>query len=143
MQEASNSLPSDPFAVELPPAPYPGLRSFEKREWPVFFGRELMTTEVIDRLMARRFVVVHGDSGCGKSSLIRAGVQAQLEQEQARSGRQWVTTDMRPGESPLWALASALADDRPETSVRLIRRLLNRGTDAAPVLGEALGLTER
>jgi hypothetical protein len=95
MQEEVHVLADEPCAVELPPSPYPGLRPFEKREWPIFFGRESMATYVIDRLMATHFVVVHGDSGCGKSSLIRAGVQAQLEQEQARSGHQWITADMR------------------------------------------------
>ena len=38
------------FEVELPPAPYPGMRPFEKQEWPIFFGREELTDEVIRRL---------------------------------------------------------------------------------------------
>jgi hypothetical protein len=54
--------------VELPPAPYPGLRPFDKHGWPVFFGRERMTDEVVSRLINQHLVVVHGDSGCGKSS---------------------------------------------------------------------------
>ena len=101
-----------------------------------------MTVEVIDRLLERRLLVVHGDSGCGKSSLIRAGVQAQLEQEQARSGHQWVTVDMRPGESPLRAMAEALARGQGPESVLALRRILNRGRDAAAALDGALGLAE-
>jgi len=72
---------------ELPRSPYPGLRPFDKSEWPIFFGRERMTDEVIGQLLERKLVVVHGASGDGKSSLVRAGVQARLEQQYARSGR--------------------------------------------------------
>jgi hypothetical protein len=140
----SETLGADPFAVTLPARPYPGLRPFEIRDWPIFFGREAMTAEVIDLLAQRRFLVVHGDSGCGKSSLIRAGVQAQLEQEQTRSGHQWITVAMRPGDSPLWSLAEALAEAVAKGGdrgvVRDLRRLLNRGRDAAGPLGQALGL---
>lgn len=138
------TLGADPFAVQLPGRPYPGLRPFEIRDWPIFFGREAMTAEVIDLLGHRHFLVVHGDSGCGKSSLIRAGVQAQLEQEQTRSGHRWVAVAMRPGDSPLWSLAEALAQalgrggDR--RAVRDLRRLLNRGRDAAGAIAQALEL---
>src|SRR5687767_8309942 len=97
------------FEVKLPPAPYPGRRPFEKHEWPVFFGREEMADEVIRRLIRQHLVVVHGDSSCGKSSLIRAGVLAQLEQEHARSGVSWRTCPMRPREAPLRNFADALA----------------------------------
>src|SRR6185369_12174142 len=82
------------FDVDLPATPYPGLRPFEREEWPIFFGRELIVDEVIARGIERQFVVVHGDSGCGKSSLIRAGVLPRLEQEHARSGARWRTASM-------------------------------------------------
>lgn len=138
--------PSDriapPFDVELPQVPYPGLRPFETDEWPVFFGREKMTDEVINQLIQKHLVVVHGDSGCGKSSLIRAGVLAQLEQEHARSGASWRTCTMLPREAPLWGLAQALAelDDRADDTdhVREIRRRLNLGVDAPTALAEKL-----
>jgi hypothetical protein len=142
MQEKVQALSNEPFAVVLPPSPYPGLRPFEKHEWPIFFGRESMTTHVVDRLLDNHFIVVHGDSGCGKSSLIRVGVQARLEQEQARSGREWITTDMRLGDSPLWGLAKALACGQGEQVERDFRRLLNRGRKAAPALAQTLSLTE-
>ena len=57
-------------ALELPAAPYPGLRPFQKHEWPIFFGRERMVDAVLDLLAEHRLIVVHGSSGCGKSSLI-------------------------------------------------------------------------
>jgi WD40 repeat protein/ABC-type dipeptide/oligopeptide/nickel transport system ATPase subunit len=130
------------FAVELPPAPYPGLRPFNKDEWPIFFGREQMTDQVIARVIRQHLVVVHGDSGCGKSSLVRAGVLAQLEQELARSGIRWRTAIALPREAPLRRLAEAIAglqgaaDDLD--GLLQIRRILNRGADAPAALAELL-----
>jgi Novel STAND NTPase 1 len=130
------------FEVELPPAPYPGLRPFNPDEWPIFFGREQMTDEVIARVIRQHLVVVHGDSGCGKSSLIRAGVLAQLEQERARSGVRWRTAIALPREAPLRRLAQAIAElqgaaDDPD-QVHQVRRILNRGADAPVALAELL-----
>ena len=68
--------------------PYPGLRPFEQDEWPIFFGRERITRDIVDRLTATKIVVIHGGSGCGKSSFVRAGVLAQLDRECAREGWQ-------------------------------------------------------
>lgn len=70
----------------LPKYPYPGLRPFEKKEWPIFRGRDSMTEEIIGRLGAHHLVAVHGASGCGKSSLIRAGVISTLERKHAPWG---------------------------------------------------------
>jgi hypothetical protein len=97
------------IAAELPPEPYPGLRPFEPAEWAIFFGREPMTDEVIARLAAQHFVVVHGASGCGKSSLVRAGVLAWLQLDYARSGKPWKTAVARPSGGPLRNIARALA----------------------------------
>jgi WD40 repeat protein len=130
------------FDVELPPAPYPGLRPFNTEEWPVFFGREQMTDEVIRRWMGRHLVVVHGDSGCGKSSLIRAGVLAQLEQERARSGVRWRTANMLPREAPLRRLAETIAEIQGAAHnpdyFHQVRRTLNHGVDAPAALAELL-----
>ena len=79
MNAALSRRAQEPLRVARPEAPYPGLRPFEKHEWTIFFGRERMINDVIDQLANKQLVVVHGDLGCGKSSLIRAGVLAQLE----------------------------------------------------------------
>ena len=79
------------FEPKFPLHPYPGLRPFEKDEWPIFFGRELIVGEVIERLIDQQFIAIHGDSGCGKSSLIRAGVMPRLERDHARGGATWRT----------------------------------------------------
>ncbi|MEM7024476.1 MAG: ATP-binding protein [Pseudomonadota bacterium] len=130
------------FDVELPPAPYPGLRPFEQHEWPVFFGREAITAEAIRRLLGQNMLVVHGDSGCGKSSLVRAGMLVQLEQRYARGDQHWRTCTMLPREAPLRKLATALAkliEEQPSIGlIREIRRDLNAGRGAAAKLEKLL-----
>lgn len=132
--------PGDVFDVVLPCRPYPGLRPFEKHEWPIFFGRERMADAVVAQLIDRRLLVVHGDSGCGKSSLVRAAVLPRLEQESARGGLSWRTCAMTPGEAPLWNLALALAelDGGNEERTLEIRRALNFGRDAPETIATLL-----
>src|SRR5437870_2606150 len=54
--------------------PYPGLRPFEEEQQSIFFGRERHSAEVLNLLSRQRVVAVVGESGCGKSSLVKAGV---------------------------------------------------------------------
>ena len=128
--------------------PYPGLRPFDKHEWPIFFGREKMVDDVIGLLDSNHLVTVHGSSGCGKSSLIRAGVLARLERDSARFGTAWRTAIMRPGSSPLWNLAVAIAelvaeDTAPTTTdIQSVRRLLNYGKDALAAIDQQLCLSK-
>ncbi len=133
--------------VVLPPRPYPGLRPFEREEWPVFFGRERMSDEVVARLIRQHMVFVHGDSGCGKSSLVRAGVFARLEQGGA--GALWRTAIALPRQAPLWNVAEALAGlagegkeegDDADREARVLnwRRALNCGRDAPAAIAELL-----
>ncbi len=128
-------IEADVFDFDLPAQPYPGLRPFEKSDWPIFFGRELITGAVIDRLVAKQFMALHGDSGCGKSSLVRAGVMPRLEREHERGGATWRTTSMLPRNAPLRNLAVALAELEhfPADMARVVelRRVLNLGTKAA------------
>jgi energy-coupling factor transporter ATP-binding protein EcfA2 len=127
----SASTDPDVFNVTLPVRPYPGLRPFGKDEWPIFFGRERMLDDVVERLMKTRMLVVHGASGCGKSSLIRAGVLPRLEQESARGGGRWVTHITTPGNEPLANLSRVLAGEGGETQALNLRRILNCGADGA------------
>lgn len=89
-------------------APYPGLRPFGANERSIFFGREQMIEEVLMRLNEQQMVIVHGTSGCGKSSLIAAGVLPQLARERARRGRALRVGTFRPGEKPATALTETL-----------------------------------
>ena len=98
-----------PVAVARPERPYPGLRPFEKEEWAIFFGRERMIDEVIGRLAESRLVLIHGVSGSGKSSLVKAGVLPKLALQYRRHGAPWLTCEMRPSGGPLWNLAAEFA----------------------------------
>lgn len=138
--------PPQDWGLSLPPKPYPGLRPFNKSEWPIFFGRERMVSDVTSRLIQRRLLMVHGDSGCGKSSLMRAGVLPRLELEAERESTLWVTFEATPGEAPLLRLARALSRATNATEgddLELeFRRALNRGRDGIQRVTELLTAEE-
>jgi pimeloyl-ACP methyl ester carboxylesterase len=65
--------------------PYPGLRPFDKEDAELFFGRDELINSLLGKLnlgdvstrrgeLFGRFLAVTGDSGSGKSSLVRAGL---------------------------------------------------------------------
>ena len=128
----------DPFDAALDYPPYPGLRPFVSAEWPIFFGRETMTDDIIDLVTKKHLVVVHGDSGSGKSSIVRAGVLVQLQQGHAATGARWRTCAMLPREDPLGNLARALAgllvDEPTPDQILDVRHILNRGRQAPRIL---------
>ena len=109
--------------------PYPGLRPFRPDEADLFFGRDEQIDELLGRLGRSRFLAVVGESGCGKSSLILAGVIPALETGLLNSaGTEWLVASMRPGSKPMQNLAAALVDsgtinrraDRPGEDLILI-----------------------
>ncbi|MFL5282347.1 MAG: toll/interleukin-1 receptor domain-containing protein [Rhodopila sp.] len=54
--------------------PFFGLRAIDEDRSHLFFGREQETDDLIRRLRDERLLMVTGDSGSGKSSLVKAGV---------------------------------------------------------------------
>jgi len=58
--------------------PFPGPRPYELGDADVFFGRTAETRELRSLIASHGVVVVVGQSGCGKSSLLRAGVIPEL-----------------------------------------------------------------
>jgi|GEM_PF-1825012 len=53
---------------------YPGLRSFDRDEGPLFFGRDAETDSLYHQVKYEKTSVLFGKSGLGKSSLINAGL---------------------------------------------------------------------
>ncbi len=89
--------------------PYPGLRPFRSDEADLFFGRDKQINDLLARLGKSRFLAVVGESGCGKSSLIIAGMIPALEAGLLDTdGADWQVTRMRPGSRPMRSLAEAL-----------------------------------
>ncbi|MGH8607745.1 MAG: hypothetical protein ACREX9_10075 [Gammaproteobacteria bacterium] len=90
--------------------PFPGLRPFEADESHLFFGRETATNDLLQKLQVNRFIAVVGTSGSGKSSLVRAGMLPDIHGGfMTKAGSRWRVAVLRPGDSPIRALAQALA----------------------------------
>ncbi|MBC8288873.1 MAG: hypothetical protein H8E37_01015, partial [Planctomycetes bacterium] len=96
---------------QLPTRPYPGLRPFEYHESTVFFGREQQVDELLGRLRKNSFLAVVGASGCGKSSLIRAGLLPALHRgDLGNRGGTWRIVITQQGTSPIHNLARSLLE---------------------------------
>ena len=93
-------------------SPFPGLRPFSQKEADRFFGRGKHVAELAAMLGQVRFIAVSGTSGCGKSSLVRAGLLDALQRASAEPGAavKWRTALLRPGGRPIFRLAQALVD---------------------------------
>jgi WD40 repeat protein len=59
-------------------SPYQGLRNYNEEDAEFFFGRDEERDVIIANLKANRLTVLYGPSGVGKSSLLRAGVEAAI-----------------------------------------------------------------
>jgi hypothetical protein len=88
--------------------PFPGIRPFEPDESGRFFGRDQEIRELLKALRMKRFLAVLGNSGTGKSSLVRAGVIPPLAAGFNVSGPgMWRLAIMRPGS---WGHIARLAE---------------------------------
>ncbi len=61
---------------------YPGPRSFTGDDRPLFFGRDAEKQELFRLIVLNDLVVLFGESGSGKTSLLQAGVCPDLEDRQ-------------------------------------------------------------
>lgn len=86
----------------LPACPYPGARAFEEGEAPRFKGRANETGELVRRLLQDRFLTLIGPAGCGKTSLVKAGLIPSLKQSS-------------PSGVPGWRVHYLPSDDKPST----------------------------
>ena len=87
--------------------PYRGLRPFREEDAPFFFGREEFVDRLTEAVSRQTLVALVGASGCGKSSVARAGLIPRLRSQEG-SGLVWETVTLLPGDRPLHALAAAL-----------------------------------
>ncbi len=120
--------------------PYLGLVPFEERDARVFYGRGEMVAQLVQRLSGRLdgpgILLVAGESGAGKSSLLRAGLMPWLAAGALGPGSQrWPRRVIRPAGRPLRELAMQLADMAGADPVSVYRSL-SAAPDEAPMLVE-------
>ena len=88
--------------------PYRGLQSFEEEHSQLFFGRKELVDELYEKVShtSSLLTVVLGNSGFGKSSLVKAGLIPYLHQNHSQEW--YILKPMRPSESPFTALARTI-----------------------------------
>jgi TPR repeat protein/energy-coupling factor transporter ATP-binding protein EcfA2 len=107
---ALRSTPSPGDAVREAVCPYRGLDAFREEDAAFFFGcgsanePESPIGQLVRKVHEHSFVMLVGRSGSGKSSLIYAGLLPALRREHDKF---WNVLSLRPGPSPLRALAAA------------------------------------
>lgn len=108
------SAPAAPLF--LASAPYKGLASYTEDDAWLFFGRDRETRVIETNLRAYPLTILYGPTGVGKSSVLRAGVVAQLRSELARASAEGRPLDHLPVLFSSWtsdpnvALRDAIAD---------------------------------
>ncbi len=128
------SPPSTSIDLEFEPRnPYKGLRAFGTKDARDFFGREALTSELVETLQealtparlqekASGFLAVVGPSGSGKSSLVMAGLLPRLQRGALTGSESWVyLKPITPGAHPLETLMLMLSDALPEQSMKALR----------------------
>jgi tetratricopeptide (TPR) repeat protein len=116
----------------LPPEPgdppYLGLQYYDESNAERFFGREMLTAKLVAHLAKSRFLAVIGDSGSGKSSLVRAGVIPAL-----RKGEPLADGALPPSGSPRWDIRVLTPTAHP---LEALAAALTRGADSLTALSE-------
>ena len=95
--------------------PYMGLKAFDQASSEYFYGRETLVQKLVNQISHKTSIAVVGASGSGKSSVVQAGLMAELRQgKQIPGSDRWWLGCFRPGSSPVQALARLLtnAQDR-------------------------------
>src|SRR5688572_19957157 len=65
--------------------PYKGLEPFTEEDALYFFGRDREKEMIIANLLASRLTLLYGESGVGKSSVLRAGVAHDMKEAATRN----------------------------------------------------------
>jgi WD40 repeat protein len=123
--------------------PFPGLRPFDYRDHPFFFGREEQSYALYSLLELSQFVAVIGSSGSGKSSLVRAGLLPLLGRESEEDvGRAWRWIEFRPGAVPISRLADQLTELSAVQDENVIERAARRERIDFALRRSSFGLNE-
>ncbi len=104
LTQITSTLQPKPFDGRCP---YKGLDVFEEEDAELFFGREKLVQDLVNRVKESRTVFITGPSGSGKSSLVRAGLIPVLKHGEIKSlySERWLYETMKPGREPIAELA--------------------------------------
>ncbi len=130
-------------ALAWPECPYPGLVPFEERDARVFYGRGELVAQLVQRMAEQLakpgILLVAGESGAGKSSLLRAGLMSRLATGALGPGSErWPRRVIRPTDSPLRGLAMQLADLTGADPVSVYQSLLATPDEASMLVEQAV-----
>ncbi|XZF65819.1 MAG: nSTAND1 domain-containing NTPase [Gloeotrichia echinulata DVL01] len=111
--------------------PYPGLRSFGEADAQYFYGRESLTQQLISQVAHQSFLALVGASGSGKSSVVKAGLIAQLRPGKLLPGSEsWLIKSLRPGGRPIDELVRCLGEGvRGDDSSLVFEAMLYQGVE--------------
>ena len=116
--------------------PYLGLVPFGERDAQVFYGRGELAGQLVRRLDGPGILLVAGESGAGKSSLLQAALMPLLAAGALGPGsEQWPRLVIQPAGSPLRELAMHLAELAGTDPVSVYRSL-SAAPGEAPMLAK-------
>jgi len=144
LREALEAVLHSQESADVPEGnPYRGLLPYEPRDRALFFGRRSEVGTLVERLRNERSLLVIGDSGVGKSSLVRAGLLPLIAEGVLDHKRTWQYAVMTPGHNPHAALLRALREllglPRAQQGKRLAREPAALGRELHALLGESKG----
>lgn len=109
--------------------PYPGMVAFKETDASRFFGREEEIDQCIRSIRNEGILVLIGASGCGKSSLARAGVIPKL-----KTGHQFSVKDFRPRDQSLMDWLTQVASLINSDSQAACNYLFGNASQEKPIL---------
>ncbi len=122
-----------------PDSPYKGLDAFadSERDALLFFGREREREAIVANLLANKLTILYGQSGVGKSSLLRAGVAQALRRLDSGA----VVIHDSWADDPVAALTASIAEATP--SLGPTAGLADTAAAAAQASGELFLLLDQ
>jgi energy-coupling factor transporter ATP-binding protein EcfA2 len=96
--------------------PFPGLFPFRPEDQDIFFGREPLVRELVEKISNQPFLAVLGRSGSGKSSLVLAGVIPALKAKTPGLHMLYMT----PGNDPVPLLETKLLENQGAPRVLVV-----------------------
>jgi len=157
--DKESALPGQIPATYHGENPFRGLEAYDFEDAAIFFGRSQAIEDVLSKMRAQAasgtaFTLVHGASGSGKSSLMRAGVIPMMLHKSCviEGVGCWGVATMTPGSSGdhlLAALAASLQSARHMSGMRretgevgdLAATLGRNPEETVPAISRALQLT--